>query len=121
MNFKFYIVFFPAQLKQICVAIHFAGERPDCPIKLSPPSVVVRYGEPVSINCSTLTDQNDGIGWEATNGGSGVKSVSHLNWTVDRLTEWSASPFCFINLRLGSPFQQCKVYPKVVVYSESHF
>lgn len=83
--------------------------------------MVVRYGQPVSINCSALTDQNNGIGWEATKGGTGVERVSHLSWTVDRLTEWSASPFCFINPRQGSPFQQCSVYPKVVVYSESHF
>lgn len=101
--------------------IHFAGEPPDCPLKLSPPSVVVRHGQPVSINCSALTDQNNGIGWEAPQGGTGVESVSHLSWTVDRLTDWSTSAMCYINPRPGSPFQQCHVHAKVVVYSESHF
>lgn len=83
--------------------------------------MVVRYGQPVSINCSALTDQNGGMGWEATEGGTGLlEDVRHLNWTVDRLTEWDASPKCFINPRHGSSFRQCGVRPEVVVYSESH-
>ncbi|XP_070703581.1 hemicentin-1 [Pempheris klunzingeri] len=68
-----------------------------CPLELSPPSVVVRYGDPVSINCTTTESVFEGIGWEATHGGTGVEKVSHLTWTVESLTEWAASPLCFFN------------------------
>lgn len=103
------------------MAIHFAGGRANCPIKLSPPSVVVRYGHPVTINCSTLTNQSYGIGWEATEGGTGLEAVSHLAWSLERLTEWTISPICFMYPIKGSPFEQCSVAPKVILYSEFYF
>lgn len=103
------------------MAIHFADGQSNCPIKLSPPSVVVRYGQPVTINCSTLTDQSYGIGWEATEGGTGLREVSHLTWTVERLTDWTASPSCYMSPRPDSPLEQCTSQPRVVLYSEFYF
>lgn len=115
------IQFIPVKLTKIYVVIHFAGGRAYCPIKLSPPSVVVRYGQPVTINCSTLTNQSQGIGWEATKGGTGLEDVSHLTWTVERLTEWTIAPSCYIYPAQESQFQQCSVFPKVILYSEFYF
>lgn len=95
------------------------GVRASCPIELSPPSVVVRYGDPVSVNCSTSESLFEGIGWEATQGGSGLKQVNHLTWTVKNLTDFSISPTCFISLSNNSQFEQCFMTLKVVLYSKS--
>ncbi|XP_010775772.1 hemicentin-1-like isoform X2 [Notothenia coriiceps] len=94
-----------------------AGVFTSCPIELSPPSVVVRYGDSVSVNCSTSESLFDGIGWEASQGGKSVENVNHMAWTVEKLTEWKISPSCYINPFPNSSFQQCFKYPKVVLYT----
>ncbi|XP_070779073.1 roundabout homolog 1-like [Enoplosus armatus] len=94
-----------------------AGVHASCPIELSPPSVVVKYGDPVSINCSTSETLLEGMGWEATNGGTGLKKVNHLSWTVASLTDWTFSPLCFFNPSRDSPFGQCSMSPQVVLYT----
>lgn len=87
----------------------------DCPIKITPPSVVVRYGDPVTINCSSLTDKSLGIAWEATQGGTGLEAVSHLSWSVERLTDWNIAPYCSTYL---SDDRQCNILAEVILYSE---
>lgn len=89
-----------------------------CPIELSPPSVAVRYGDPVSVNCSTSDSDYDGMGWEVSQGGTGLLPVRHLTWSVDRLTQWKISPMCYLSSsrRLKA---QCSDTLKVVVYSKS--
>lgn len=94
-----------------------AGVFTSCPIELSPPSVVVRYGDSVSVNCSTSESLFDGIGWEASQGGKSLESVTHMAWTVEKLTEWTISPSCYIYPFPESSFQQCLKYPKVVLYT----
>ncbi|XP_034075869.1 hemicentin-1-like [Gymnodraco acuticeps] len=94
-----------------------AGVFTSCPIELSPPSVVVRYGDSVSVNCSTSESLFDGIGWEASQGGKSLESVTHMAWTVEKLTEWTISPSCYINPFPESSFQQCLKNPKVVLYT----
>ncbi|XP_061158560.1 hemicentin-2 isoform X1 [Syngnathus typhle] len=88
-----------------------------CPIELSPPRVVVRYGDPVSINCSTSDPMYKGMGWEAPLGGTGLKLVRHLTWSVDKLTTWNISPTCFLSHRAKSGRVQCSNKPIVVVYT----
>ncbi|TNM96865.1 hypothetical protein fugu_015021 [Takifugu bimaculatus] len=90
------------------------GGRALCPIELSPSRVVVRYGDKVAINCSALTNQHQGIGWESTQGGTGLTKVSHLTLTVDRLTDWSISPWCYI---FHGTNQQCTSEPIIVLYT----
>lgn len=101
--------------------MHSIGVHASCPLELSPPSVVVKYGDPVSVNCSTLVSQFEGMGWEATQGDTGLKQVNHLTWTLERLTEWAISPSCFFNPSPDSPFTQCSTYPTVVLYSKSNY
>uniref|UniRef100_A0A8C5NBZ7 Ig-like domain-containing protein n=1 Tax=Gouania willdenowi TaxID=441366 RepID=A0A8C5NBZ7_GOUWI len=84
-----------------------------CPIELSPPSVVVRYGESVTVNCTTSETLHTGIGWEATQGGTGLEQVNILPWTVERLTGWDYSPSCYF----ASDFhEQCVKTLDVVIY-----
>ncbi|XP_030592635.1 vascular cell adhesion protein 1-like isoform X1 [Archocentrus centrarchus] len=89
------------------------GVRASCPIELSPSSVAVRYGDPVSVNCST-TVSHHGIGWEASYGGTGAEEVNQLSWTLENLTEWDISPSCFIN---PADSEQCMENLKIVVYT----
>lgn len=96
-----------------------AGVFTSCPIELSPPSVVVRYGDSVSVNCSTSESLFDGIGWEASQGGKSLESVTHMAWTVEKLTEWTISPSCYISPSPESSYLQCFKHPKVVLYSKS--
>ncbi|XP_068435512.1 basal cell adhesion molecule isoform X3 [Clinocottus analis] len=90
------------------------GVHASCPIELSPRSVVVRYGDSVSVNCSTSESQIEGMGWEAVQGGMSLDKVNHLAWTVENLTDWTISPTCFLNL---SPDGQCQKKPTVVLYT----
>uniref|UniRef100_A0A3Q3G3M0 Ig-like domain-containing protein n=1 Tax=Labrus bergylta TaxID=56723 RepID=A0A3Q3G3M0_9LABR len=104
-----------------CIHLLCKGGHASCPIELSPPSVVVRYGDPVSINCSTSETLFEGIGWEATEGAKPLQNVSHLTWTVDKLTDWSFSTSCYFNYHENSSSTQCLITPDVVLYSKFTF
>uniref|UniRef100_A0A8C7CTV3 Ig-like domain-containing protein n=1 Tax=Oncorhynchus kisutch TaxID=8019 RepID=A0A8C7CTV3_ONCKI len=86
------------------------------PLELNPPRVVVRYGDSVSVNCSTSATDHDGMGWEATFGGISLEQdVNVVTWTVDNLTDWTIEPKCYINLIDG---EQPSIVLPVILYSE---
>ncbi|KAL4604950.1 intercellular adhesion molecule 3-like [Arapaima gigas] len=93
-----------------CVSV----EADVCPIEINPPSLVVRYGDPVTVNCTVSTDHL-GMGWVApqksVNRQTGVQSVL---WTVEHLTTWDITPQCFANIA-GRP--QCSKQVSVTVYA----
>ncbi|XP_056256732.1 hemicentin-2 [Seriola aureovittata] len=93
------------------------GVHGSCPIELNPPSVVVRYGDAVSVNCSTSETMFDGMGWEVTEGGISPKKVNHLTWSVKNLKNWDISPQCFLNPSPESTFEQCTKEAKIVLYT----
>ncbi|XP_061761099.1 hemicentin-1-like isoform X2 [Nerophis ophidion] len=88
-----------------------------CPIQLSPSRVVVKYGDPVRVDCSSLDPQYSGMGWEASLGGTSLKTSRHLTWSVDSLTTWKISPRCYSNPVAGSSRKQCSKTLDVVVYT----
>ncbi|XP_047427770.1 hemicentin-1-like isoform X2 [Mugil cephalus] len=81
-----------------------------CPVTLTPPEIVVRFGDPVSVNCNTSGDK--GLGWEATVGGTGLENVAFLPWTVENLNTWNplASCYTFVNDK------QCEKHLNFTVY-----
>lgn len=85
-------------------------------MKISPPAAVVRFGDPLWANCTALTEQVQGMGWESSLGGSpltvGVKSLA-LN--IESVTHWGLNPLCFINMRNN---HQCMGNLLVTVYSK---
>ncbi|CAJ1075304.1 uncharacterized protein LOC109989268 [Xyrichtys novacula] len=91
-----------------------AGSHASCPLELRPPSVVVKYGDPISINCSTTETAFESIGWEAPKGGKNQQKVNHLIWSLKSLTNWSISPSCYFN---GESGEQCEKTPDIVVYT----
>ncbi|XP_061703190.1 uncharacterized protein LOC133515010 isoform X2 [Syngnathoides biaculeatus] len=88
-----------------------------CPIELNPPRIAVRYGDPASVNCSTSDPMYKAMGWEASQGDTGLKRVRHLTWSVDAVTVWDASPICFLSPVPQSGREQCSMKATVVVYT----
>ena len=88
----------------------------DCPLILTPAEVVVRFGDPVSVNCSTASTTDFlGMSWEASAGGTGFEDKSSLTWTVEKVDEWDIKPQCYMTRRNG---KQCFMTPDITVYSE---
>ncbi|NP_001108576.1 uncharacterized protein LOC100141487 precursor [Danio rerio] len=94
-------------LSQLCLR----GTLAKCPLQITPQSVVVKYGDPVSVNCSTSVTHM-GMGWESTVGGVPLSTASLITWRVSELTDWEIQPpFCYINYG-----KQCEVALPVTVY-----
>ncbi|KAJ7992535.1 hypothetical protein DPEC_G00279690 [Dallia pectoralis] len=75
-----------------------------CYLEFNPPSVVVEYGDPVSVLCSTSHPKPDGMGWESTIGGVSFQpDVSSVTWTVDKLEDWTIEPMCYHSTVDGQP------------------
>uniref|UniRef100_UPI0037E7C7FC vascular cell adhesion protein 1 n=1 Tax=Semicossyphus pulcher TaxID=241346 RepID=UPI0037E7C7FC len=75
-----------------------------CPLVLTPAEIVVRFGDPASVNCSTTAPDAELIGWEAIIGGTGVQQPPATTWAVDKLEEWTVNPKCFVTKGNG---EQC--------------
>uniref|UniRef100_A0A3B4GA68 Ig-like domain-containing protein n=1 Tax=Pundamilia nyererei TaxID=303518 RepID=A0A3B4GA68_9CICH len=93
----------------VLVIVVIAG----CPPTLTPSEMVVRFGDPVLINCSTSATDVQGMGWEAPFGGTGFERPPVVTWRVDKVEEWTPNPFCYVTLVNGS---QCTVNPLITVY-----
>uniref|UniRef100_A0A668U5M9 Ig-like domain-containing protein n=1 Tax=Oreochromis aureus TaxID=47969 RepID=A0A668U5M9_OREAU len=100
-------------LGNITKTIHLHVEPRGCPLTLAPSEIVVRFGDPVSINCSTSATDVEGMGWEAPFGGTGFERPPVVTWRVEKLEEWTPSPSCYVTLVDGS---QCTVSPVITVY-----
>lgn len=87
--------------------------RKVCPPTLTPAEVVVRFGDPASVNCSTSATDVLGMGWEAPIGGTGFVDPPTVTWTVERLQDWSINPKCYITLKNN---HQCDAMPTITLY-----
>ncbi|KAJ8251341.1 hypothetical protein GJAV_G00220300 [Gymnothorax javanicus] len=89
-----------------------------CPIKLEPSTVLVRYGDPVSVNCTVSEEDHNGIGWEASEGSVDlVQDVENVIWKLDNLTDWNIEPRCFGNFPAETgPPSQCVEKLNITVY-----
>lgn len=85
-----------------------------CPLRLTPAKIVVRFGDPASVNCSTSARDVLGMGWEATVGGTGFKDLPVVTWKVEKLEDWTIGPKCFITTATA----QCYMMPSITLYSE---
>nr|XP_015195397.1 PREDICTED: roundabout homolog 1-like [Lepisosteus oculatus] len=96
--------------------VRVIGAVPECPLEISPQRAVVRYGDPVTANC-TATQTPRGMGWEATVGSTGMKTgAQSVTWSVSSLTDWTAEPKCYGNF-LTEP-KQCRKNLNISLYSE---
>ncbi|XP_064170240.1 hemicentin-1-like isoform X2 [Anguilla rostrata] len=96
------------------IIVHYTSE---CPLMIQPSTVVVRYGDPVSVNC-TISGDHEGIGWEASEGSVDmVSDVQFVSWSLETLTDWETRPKCFANFQTGPDYLfQCEKKLKITVY-----
>lgn len=80
---------------------------------MTPAEIVVRFGDPASIKCNTLTTDFDTSGWEAKIEDKAFDQSS-LTWEVNALEDWDIEPRCFVSVESS----RCFVTPVITVYSE---
>ncbi|GAA6218120.1 intercellular adhesion molecule 1-like isoform X1 [Lates japonicus] len=87
-----------------------------CQLKLTPPEVVVQYGDPFSVNCSSLSSNTKEMGWESPLGAIQLTSgVSFLTLKIKSTSEWEIPAYCYSNLDNGD---QCVESLPVIVYKK---
>uniref|UniRef100_A0A3Q4GNB8 Intercellular adhesion molecule N-terminal domain-containing protein n=1 Tax=Neolamprologus brichardi TaxID=32507 RepID=A0A3Q4GNB8_NEOBR len=96
----------------ILVRLSLSGTS--CPLDITPPRVVVRFGDSLSANCTSSSDQIEGMGWESLYGGVDLtEGVSSLLFKIDSVPAWEIVPMCYMNSRDGG---QCGKTLPVIVY-----
>ncbi|XP_037115573.1 hemicentin-1-like isoform X1 [Syngnathus acus] len=88
-------------------------ERARCPLTLSPSSLVVRFEDPVQVNCSVPMKSFSLLGWAVPLLAPEPTINSFLVWRVEHMTEWSISPMCYAVSDLEGP---CHLHLPVLVY-----
>ncbi|KAF5908817.1 intercellular adhesion molecule 5 isoform X1, partial [Clarias magur] len=61
---------------------------------LDPPELVVRYGDPVSVSCRSLSEYTD-LGWIVSLGKVSSLDNQTVIWKTDNLTDWEIQPVCY--------------------------
>uniref|UniRef100_A0A3B5BMY4 Hemicentin-1-like n=1 Tax=Stegastes partitus TaxID=144197 RepID=A0A3B5BMY4_9TELE len=98
--------------------VHVIKMTDDCPLTMTPSEIVVRFGDPASVNCSTSATDAVGMGWEAPVGGTGFKSPPVVTWNVEQLKDFTV-PSCYISLNVLDEHgntKQCQKSPNVTLY-----
>ncbi|KAK6468929.1 titin-like, partial [Huso huso] len=85
-----------------------------CDVNINPSRVVVRFGDPVTVNCSTTREDVLGAGWESSVNPVNEPDSKIAVWKVSSLTAWDAEPKCFINC-MNEP-RQCAEKLDLVIY-----
>ncbi|XP_029692098.1 hemicentin-2 isoform X2 [Takifugu rubripes] len=83
-----------------------------CPVILTPAEVVVRFGDPLSINCSTSAANVKEIDFIVSFGKKQVEQPLSVSWAVEEVKEWDVNAECFVTLEQN----QCSEMPNVIVY-----
>ncbi|KAF7225598.1 vascular cell adhesion protein 1 isoform X1 [Nothobranchius furzeri] len=83
-----------------------------CSITVTPPEVVVKFGDPVAINCSTAATTTFRMGWEYSAGKATVNN-SYAFWKIDKLEDWTLQPICYVYPDIGSP---CIETASIILY-----
>ncbi|CAM4345503.1 unnamed protein product [Leuciscus chuanchicus] len=96
-----------ASSEHLSITVYYS----DCPVQLNPQSVVVKFGGPVSVDCSTYVPHK-GMGWEASEGVVPMTRDSLITWRVSELREWGIEPSCFMSYNKT----QCTVTLPVTIY-----
>ena len=88
-------------------------------MEIQPPIVVMKYGDPVSVNC-TASGDHFGIGWEAAEGSvDRTEDVQFITWRLETLTEWDIRPKCYGEFLIApNNYSQCDERLNITVYSK---
>ncbi|CAN9505581.1 unnamed protein product [Ophioblennius macclurei] len=85
----------------------------ECPLTLTPPKVVARFGDPILVVCNTSAMDAAGMGWESSVNGTGFESPPNVSLFVAKLEDWKLLPFCYITLKNGT---QCHKPLPILLY-----
>ncbi|XP_078131617.1 vascular cell adhesion protein 1-like [Sander vitreus] len=88
-------------------------EKVQCPLSMTPSTLVVRFGDPVTANCSISRTDFFGLGWEVKLGAPTLSMDLFVVWSVDRMTEWNEKPMCYALSEQGG---QCHINLPLTVY-----
>ncbi|CAJ1053895.1 uncharacterized protein LOC117816131 [Xyrichtys novacula] len=80
---------------------------------MSPSTLVVRFGDPVTVNCSLRTLGFPLLGWEVSLASPAPTEGHFLVWSVDKMTEWSINPMCWALTDQGG---QCDINLPLIVF-----
>ncbi|XP_060910602.1 hemicentin-2-like [Labrus mixtus] len=90
-------------------------EKDWCSLTISPSTLVVRFGDPVTANCSLLGARMGFLflGWKVPM--KAPESTHHhfLVWSVDRMTEWGIKPTCWV---ASDQTGQCELKLPLIVF-----
>ncbi|TWW58946.1 uncharacterized protein LOC130526878 isoform X1 [Takifugu flavidus] len=108
------------------------SEQDRCPLTISPSVLVIRFGDPVTLNCSVNQMEFEILGWEVSlvtksgekerpdfvapvqfKGPPDPTMERFLVWKVERMTEWDINLTCFA---LSLQWRQCSLKLPVLVY-----
>ncbi|TNM85326.1 hypothetical protein fugu_007597 [Takifugu bimaculatus] len=108
------------------------SEQDRCPLTISPSVLVIRFGDPVTLNCSVNQMNFEILGWEVSlvtksgekerpgfvapvqfKGPPDPTMERFLVWNVERMTAWDINLTCFA---LSDQWQQCSLKLPVLVY-----
>ncbi|KAM7009018.1 intercellular adhesion molecule 1-like [Tautogolabrus adspersus] len=88
-------------------------EKVQCPLTMSPSTLVVRFGDPVTANCSLLRMGFPLLGWEVPMEAPEPTNDHFQVWSVDRMTEWGIKPMCWALSEQGG---QCDIKLLLIVF-----
>ncbi|XP_036421454.1 intercellular adhesion molecule 5 [Colossoma macropomum] len=66
-------------------------------LELEPPSIVVEYGDRVSVNCSSSSNFTE-LSWKGLPEHVSSNDIATVTWETDSLTDWDIQPECHMNL-----------------------
>ncbi|MGH0183022.1 UNVERIFIED_CONTAM: hypothetical protein FKN15_011393 [Acipenser sinensis] len=90
-----------------------------CDVNIDPSRVLVRFGDPVTVSCSTTREDVLAAGWESSVSPVYEPDSKIAVWNVSSLTVWDAEPKCFINY-MNEPRQRAEKLDLVIYkYPES--
>ncbi|XP_026883101.2 hemicentin-1 isoform X1 [Electrophorus electricus] len=84
-----------------------------CSLEISPPRVVVGFGEPVSVSCVASRPVRV-LGWESAIGALHTQHDLTVQWQVDSLIDWIEEPICY-GVFFTAP-RQCEEKLNLVLY-----
>lgn len=84
-----------------------------CPFVMTPPNVVVQYGDPLIVDCNSTTKEREGMGWESDYKGTGAIPSDHVQLKIEKVDKWSINSQCYMNLNDG---EQCSENLPITVY-----
>uniref|UniRef100_A0A673C4S5 Ig-like domain-containing protein n=1 Tax=Sphaeramia orbicularis TaxID=375764 RepID=A0A673C4S5_9TELE len=84
-----------------------------CPVMIQPNVPVVKFEDPLLVNCTSSTDQTKIMGWEAPYGGTRKEDVTSVLLNITSAYTWDLGPLCYITFLDGT---QCEEEVPITVY-----